>query len=145
MNKDGLCKVDAGNLGTCDDEAHNLNECSICSRVCVSFLSDIFCMNFKISHVNDYCICIQNCMWHCSVWSSELWYADLLQVCPQLRHHPIWQVPPGRLTDLMPQGTNPNNRYQSISIVLREHIIGFNFFNFWKKNTIIANLHKPLQ
>ena len=34
---------------------------------------------------------------------------------------------------------------QSISIVLREHIIGFNFFNFWKKNTIIANLHKPLQ
>ena len=58
MNKDGLCKVDAGNLGTCDDEAHNLNECSICSRVCVSFLSDIFCMNFKISHVNDYCICI---------------------------------------------------------------------------------------
>ena len=87
-------------------------------------------------------------MWHCSVWSSELWqlwYADLLQVCPQLRHHPIWQVPPGRVTDLMSQATNPNNGYQSISIVLRENIIGFNFFNFRKKNTIIANLHKPLQ
>lgn len=84
--------------------------------MCVSFLSDIFCMNFKISHVSDYCICIQNCMWHCSVWSSELWqlwYEDLLQVCPQLRHHPIWQVPPGRVTDLMPQATNPK---QSLSI-----------------------------
>ena len=38
MNKDGLCKVDAGNLGTCDDEAHNLYKWMFDMFVSVCFI-----------------------------------------------------------------------------------------------------------